>query len=963
VKKEWISLGVPHAPQLRSEQWPTGMPAAYDDPALARQLCCANALIDFSLSAVSYCISQSRPWFVQNPRNSHLWNYKCWDNWTWADTDFAQCEYGAERPNPIRIRSSTNWLTGLARTCSGNHKHVPWEPRFDNGKFKGFSGASSKGIPRKFADAVAKAIAENCSPANAPLKGLAQTTALAARITSVNCDENKARVARISAASGIQSRGRRVAQLIPEYREELVIRLPASQCMNLSRSQRFDAPRQIGNRTFPKDTKVVSISGGSSSGKPAEEFTIRFGTPWSPVEFFLMARALQHPFEASAAPDIIVRAIFQCVTMGPSHVHKMRSEFFAMWEARAIALREDEAKLIASLHEDIRTLVAKKRPLLLREMLHYYGFPAAELVYQLLISGAPMFGSFPTTGVFPARQHSATLKLEDLVTASKWARPALLGSRRPYADPKMESSLWKKTYEEIARGECRGPFSDKDLDARHPNGWLAAKRFGVPQKGDFRPCDDYSAFGHNATSSSTETVDTEGPDSITGIAKVWTQAMAHEKVHMTLSDGTVLKGKRHPAFSQESARRLLARLIDLEKAYKQLGIPLTERHLAIFALFSSSDEAWSFFEALVLGFGSRNAVFGFNLFARALQFLLAVGLWLAVSHFFDDFTHVDPTGLSPNSCESIERLFNLLGWSYKDSPEDLMPAANSFVALGVIIDLSESGYAIMTNTPKRIERISDEVAKLTALDTIQVPSIQSIVGVCQFMEQQSSGRTGALALRAVRRNMAGGCSGCPNLLKSALRDLGEHVVALRPRKIPLLHPLPPVIVMTDAAYEGNKATLGGLCWDQAAGMFEFFGGSFTEHTISVWQKDIASRSTRSDPVDAQVITHAELAVIPVALALWGSKWRHRNVLFFIDNNAAKDAMIHGVSSSQVMSMIVREVRIECAKLSLGAWYDRVPSPSNLADDPSRGTHTALVQAGAKRIATIGVPHLDIAVFE
>ena len=89
--------------------------------------------------------------------------------------------------------------------------------------------------------------------------------------------------------------------------------------------------------------------------------------------------------------------------------------------------------------------------------------------------------------------------------------------------------------------------------------------------------------------------------------------------------------------------------------------------------------------------------------------------------------------------------------------------------------------------------------------------------------------------------------------------------------------------MTDAAYEGNKATLGGLCWDQVGGKFEFFGGSCTKRTIDLWKTDTAPRSTRSDPIDARVITHADLAVIPVAMALWSTQWQYRNSLFVSDD--------------------------------------------------------------------------------
>ena len=397
VKSEWKAMGVPDAPQLRSDQWPTGLPEAYEVPALSGQLCDANNLIDFALKAVSHCIEQERPWFVQNPRNSYLWNYSCWDKWVWTDTDIAQCEYGANRPNPIRIRSSTKWINDLARTCSGTHSHTPWEPQFENGVFSGFAGASTKGLPKPFAEAVASAIAKECQQAKGEMRGYAQSVITAAKITATNCDANKARVARISAASGVQARGRRVEQLITEYKEEHIVQIANTDCAGLTRRQRLNNTRTLGGRQFLKDTQIVGMTGGVTPGMTS----LRLGIPWTPIEFFLKARSLPHPFEANASPDETIRAVFVSATMGPAYVEKMREDFFTKWEARAAELVEEEAKLIATLHIDIQPFAAKKRPLLLREMLRHYGFPASELVFEMLTTGAPMFGPFPRTGVSP----------------------------------------------------------------------------------------------------------------------------------------------------------------------------------------------------------------------------------------------------------------------------------------------------------------------------------------------------------------------------------------------------------------------------------------------------------------------------------------------------------------------------------------------------------------------------------
>ena len=163
-------------------------------------------------------------------------------------------------------------------------------------------------------------------------------------------------------------------------------------------------------------------------------------------------------------------------------------------------------------------------------------------------------------------------------------------------------------------------------------------RFAVCQKGKARPCDHYSKFGQNATSSTSETVDTEGTDAIVSVAKVWSNSVdAERNVRIELSDGKVLQGKLHESPSKAEAAALRARIIDLARAYKQLARRVKDADLAIFAL-QDADGVLQFYEAVALGFGAKNAVYSFNLMARALRHALNVLLLVPATHFYDDFS-------------------------------------------------------------------------------------------------------------------------------------------------------------------------------------------------------------------------------------------------------------------------------------------------------------------------------------
>ena len=64
--------------------------------------------------------------------------------------------------------------------------------------------------------------------------------------------------------------------------------------------------------------------------------------------------------------------------------------------------------------------------------------------------------------------------------------------------------------------------------------------------------------------------------------------------------------------------------------------------------------------------------------------------------------------------------------------------------------------------------------------------------------------------------------------------------------------------------------------------------------------------------------------------------RYARLVIFIDNEAAKSALIKGDSSSTMARWIVGECWHILASTSAHAWFERVPSLSNPADAPSRG---------------------------
>ena len=84
-----------------------------------------------------------------------------------------------------------------------------------------------------------------------------------------------------------------------------------------------------------------------------------------------------------------------------------------------------------------------------------------------------------------------------------------------------------------------------------------------------------------------------------------------------------------------------------------------------------------------------------------------------------------------------------------------------------------------------------------------------------------------------------------------------------------------------------------------------------------------------------IIFEAELAAVLVAFVLWQPHVAARPVVCFVDNNSTRDVLIKGAARNEVGSVLARLFLSIEALARAFAWIARVPSPSNVADHPSR----------------------------
>ena len=322
--------------------------------------------------------------------------------------------------------------------------------------------------------------------------------------------------------------------------------------------------------------------------------------------------------------------------------------------------------------------------------------------------------------------------------------------------------------------------------------------------------------------------------------------------------------------------------------------------------------------------------------------------------------------MAESSQEALETMIKLLGWKIADAPDKRKPFESKFISLGVEVDVGETslGRVKVRNKPGRVESIASQVDELVKAGGMRSREAASLLGKVRFAEGQIYGRISAPLTyilsrwsgRAVIRLRSG--LGW-NVLKSSKprwpADPGVHKLSketvstmlltveslqrARPRLLGPPSEAPPELVFIDGACEEEGTSVGGVLV-ASTGEVECFGFVVHESLVDAWK-------TKED--QAQVIGQAELFPALVARWVWQGKLRNRRVMFFIDNESARLALVKAYSPVSASLRIIVDCLRWDQEFDCSAWYARVPTFSNLADGPSRLVYTDELRTLGARI--------------
>ena len=953
--------GRPDAPKpLRSERFPAGLPNL--DEAEKKQVECANTLYQLVADVVNELYGEVY-WIIENPTSSYMWHLpymvRLLELPGALDTDLTACNFGGRRPKRTRLRSNVPGLQALAGGCSGAHPnrhgddlHAPW----GFGRAGSFATAEEAEYPEELCRRVLEATF-GVSGGAAELPGA--SPAAASSLADARTDPNKRLKHLRAAGAGRQARGRPSLQVLPEHKSvaQVVIRtqdeLQAARAWALSKSRRLASSASFGGEQFQAGAQLLAVDdqrlGGTGGvvesdlvaifANQSGQVRLRIGVPWSPEEFFNAALKVEHPF-ARGYPlrGRTADGLARLFTLGPTGTLRHREEVLARWKRRAAELEGEEAEVHSKLPEDVERVVRNKRLLLFAEILREIGFKDMDAMRSML-SGFPVVGPLPDSEEFPPKEVPARDSLTDLIANAR-AVQAAVREAGSSGDKALDEELYAATEKEVSEsGVLRGPVPVSELDAKFGKLWVPARRFGLRQGTKLRPIDDFSEGGHNATVEAHFKVDLGGVDEVVAVAREMGRAFSGPgDFVLTDEAGKTTTGEVHRDW--RTCGGISGCCLDLVSAFRQVPRSAAHAPFTVVAVLDPAEGVVKYFELLALAFGQMAAVYAFNRVARALDAIFAF-LLIPCSNYVDDYPLVLPDVIAEASVATAKAVLELLGWAVKD-PQGLLPST-VFKALGVIIDLSGVFAEQAVVVKNRQERIEEDVRCLYDILTAEIASpalVRRLRGRLQFASSQTFGRCGAFASRLIR-DLAGEKGSARRLSAMELVGLAwwrDYLGTAKPRVVKLSRDEHPVVICTDGAVE-DVVSVGGVLYDPLSGAFEFFGEEVPAEVARSW-----GRATGRE----QIIGQAEIAPLTLAALLWREFISGRYVIMFADNDSARDAAIRGYSPSLASAFLVSVLWGAMAGAGASPWFDRVPGPSNPADDPSRLRFRWLEQLRGKR---------------
>ena len=382
------------------------------------------------------------------------------------------------------------------------------------------------------------------------------------------------------------------------------------------------------------------------------------------------------------------------------------------------------------------------------------------------------------------------------------------------------------------------------------------------------------------------------------------------------------------------------RTLDLTAAYKQFAVHPLDRDVLRIGVKDTTSGRVRTFKVNSLPFGATGSVSSFLRCAAATWFLGSHALGIPWTNYFDDF----PIFSRDEDCEITDEVamtfLDILQIYFAREGRKATKFAKSFKALGLVIDLScfSDGFVTIGHTKERGEELHSMITKILEANRLSHAEAESLRGRLHWYTSFLFGRRSAQALNVLSDWVNRGAS--KGTLSDELRDSLSFLrdVSLQSEPLRISRSLQQsFLIFTDGSLEDSFACVGGILHDSQGTPLAFFSVKLDEASVA-----------RLYAHSSHPIYEIELLAVWTALTLWEQCIRDSYSVFYLDNEAARGALISARSSTLTGGMIVDSfMRLEDRSLCR-PWFGRVPTHSNCADEPSRDSYQHLVAKGVRR---------------
>ena len=890
--------GVWSPPPLRDANHPMGLP--WNSPSDAKKVGAANSLYERAFRFALMLVTLGHIITIENPTRSWLWELPiimallecCFFVYLHA------CMFGGARKKKTSLLTNEPMFETLSVFCDGSHEHAPWGIDQNNE----FNTAKEAQYPQGFCDAYCQVLERLMNTRSGDVNGAD--------------DVDLRQLYRPFS----QPRGRKVPQLIAEY--------VAIHTVVLDKVPAVNHKRVIQSPVLhiPAGTKLLR-----TEAKRGQVLCV-FGIFHSYQQFVQASRNLLHPFdEFMNVPDILLKCMFDILSMGPVGIAKARLQKILEWKRKRCELESEEKALHARIPQHLRHLVKDKQFLLIRQLAQDIGWPDTE-IHKEMLEGFRLVGKGTKSGVFKPEVKAATMTEMDLMEKAKFLRPLILGKIASSKAPEYLTELHNITDNEAGdKGWLEGPMSAAQVSEQLGDVWLPVQRFAVRQKNKLRPIDNFAENKVNEAWECPEKIDLHALDQLTWLISIVCKvAAAKGVIEVPLKSGKCLRGKLHEDWNMESLKCLISTL-DLKDAYKQFDIHKDDRCKSVVSLQRLDGNGTTHYVMNCMPFGASSSVHNFNRIGRMIWAIGVIELRLPWVNYFDDYPIFTPSEISASTMAAAKGMLKLLGFGFAENK--LEPFATRAEVLGVVVDCSlvSEGKLVYAMKESRRQEALNAIEDIINKGTVIPCLLPSVLGRLQFVDGQLAGRTGKLAMADIRS--LGLHSKLSVSLDSdariALQMLKERFMDNNPRTISLHTEECPVLLYTDGSYEpgatSEVAMIGGILLDGTAPA-RVFGSHVPKDLLARWHYDGKEH----------LIGQVEMYAVAVARYIWRERLHNRRGIIFIDNWPVLDCYIPGTARQKTWREILLSMEKIDKDFPTQLWATRVPSESNIADPPSRG---------------------------